>query len=278
MRKFNFFSGKQLLKNKLLCIIKNTVSSKFLMFFMTALTLTGCISPLENTSEIIAKHTATPVKIDGKIDDKIWKKACTYQLGLGRNAYAKYSPTTRRVLSGELVEHGEFKLLWDKDYIYVAIKYYDSDIVAEGRKDQIHQYAKGDVAEIFIKPLCETYYWELHVTPANKKTCFFLPGRGRLFLPSCGKANMTLITGVQVNGSINDWQDKDNYWTAEMAIPIKGITQHGAKWGIGTQWSIFISRYNYSRYLSIRELSSYPFQDVVNFHTIEDYAKVKFEK
>jgi hypothetical protein len=88
---------------------------------------------------------------------------------------------------------------------------------------------------------------------------------------------MTLKTSAYVNGSINSWQDKDNYWTAEMAIPIKGLTQYGAEFGTGSQWLIFIARYNYSRYLPLKELSSYPVLDIPDFHTIEEYAQIKFE-
>lgn len=233
-------------------------------------------SALPERAEIIAKYTSTPISIDGKLEDKAWTLTPSYPLFLGKQAYAKLSPALRRTLGTNLKEKGECKLLWDNDYLYVGIKFMDSDVVAEGEKDQMYHYNTGDVAEVFIKPQEEAYYWELYVTPANKKSCFFFPGRGRLFLPSCQKENLKLETAAAVSGSLNNWQDQDHFWTAEMAIPVKSLVQYGAEFGPGSRWNFFVSRYNYSKYLQYKELSSFPQQDEPNFHVHEEYGLIKF--
>jgi hypothetical protein len=92
---------------------------------------------------MVAKFTETPVVIDGRLDDAVWDTATSYPLSLGRDSEAR----------GEtLHEPGEVRLAWDNEFLYVGVKYYDSDIVAEGKNDQEHHYQTGDLAEVFLKP------------------------------------------------------------------------------------------------------------------------------
>jgi len=68
-----------------------------------------------------------------------------------------------------------------------------------------------------------------------------------------------------IEGTLNKSNDKDKYWTIEIAILVRQL----APWymftpaeeyyfGPGSEWKVLISRYNYSKYLSEVELSMYP--------------------
>ena len=145
----------------------------------------------------------------------------------------------------------------------------------------MHHYKMGDLCELFLKPADKTWYWELYATPLGKKTTFWFPGRGRTGLPS----NFTdyssgLKVGAQVNGTLNKWEDKDAYWTAEMAMPIKDLTARGEKFGPEADWRILVARYNYSRYSKRQgpEHSTVPQLSKVNYHLLEEYAKLKLIK
>ena len=139
------------------------------------------------------------------------------------------------------------RLAWDKEYFYLAIQFHDSDIVAEGKEDQLHHYQLGDVCELFLKPADRTWYWELYVTPTDRKTTFFFPSQGRFALPSCLEDfDMELRVAAQNKGSLNNWEDKDEYWTAEMAVPLKDLTARGDKFGPDADWRILVARYNYT--------------------------------
>ena len=63
-----------------------------------------------------------------------------------------------------------------------------------------------------------------------------------------------------------------------MAIPIKELTVHGAKFDNSANWTILLARYNYSAYLQGAELSAYPQLSNVNWHLYEEYAKLRLEK
>ena len=221
---------------------------------------------------LIAKYTETPVVIDGTLDDPIWSVAPVYQLSLSKDLTDK----------GEVLkEEGCVQLAWDEKYLYVAIKFVDSDIVQESDKDQDFHFLTGDLVEVFLKPTESTWYWEIYGTPNEKKSVFFFPGRGRLGLQGCYKLGMdldTMLVGAKVKGTLNDWKDKDEYWTLEMAIPAEELTRHGNKFGVDSVWTILIGRYNYSRYFANNELSMAPQLSVTSYHMYEEYAKLVFEK
>ncbi len=212
---------------------------------------------------LVAKYTDVPVEIDGILDDSAWSDARVYQMHISKDR------------DGEVQEGGGVMLAWDKEYLYVGAKLYDSDIVAEGDEDQLHHYLKGDTLEVFLKPEKQTWYWEAYVTPRGKKTSFFLPGRGRLWLDSMADYSMDMKVGASYKGTLNNWKDRDEYWIAEMAIPISALTEQGDDFGPSADWRILIARYNYSRYLSRWELSTAPQLPMTDFHRYEYYGILK---
>lgn len=231
------------------------------------------------TPVMIAKFTTEPVKLDGKLDEAAWAKAPAYSQELPLKAYANMPEVMQRNIGTNLREKGAIKLLWDDKYLYVGAQLDDSDVVAEGKEDQAHLYTMGDLIEVFLKPAQESYYWEIYGAPNNKKTCFFYPSRGCLFIPSCGEHKYDdLNVGATVDGTLNEWKDKDKGWAVEIAIPISELTRYGAKFDNPTNWTILVARYNYSRYLPTKELSAYPLLSAPSYHIYEDYAKLLLEK
>ena len=237
--------------------------------------LGGCTKPKEAPKPppppavVTARHTSTPVKVDGVLDDEAWQTATVYQMSLSRDRIAK---------GRTLTEGGEVRLAWDDTNLYVGIKFVDSDIVAVGEEDQLHHYALGDLVEVFVKPGDETWYWELYATPGNKKTSFMFPGRGRLGMREGYDCKCGLQVAAQCKGSLNKWEDHDTHWTAELAMPIKDLTTRGETFEPGAKWRILIARYNYSRYLPHKELSMVPPLAWANYHRHEDYGVLELVK
>lgn len=213
-----------------------------------------------------AVYTSVPVKVDGKLDDAVWEKAAVYQMTL---------PADRE---GELAGGGTVRLAWDNHYLYVAVNFEDSDIVAEGERDQLKHYEFGDLLELFLHPADQTWYWELYATPGGYKSSYWFPGRGRVGLPSGYDYDCGLKVAANcASGTLNDWRDRDTYWTAEMAMPVNDLKSFGDSFGVETDWRILIARYDYSRYNNSKgpEYSSSPTLSQTNFHLHEDYAILK---
>ena len=219
-----------------------------------------------------AKYAKKAVKIDGKLDDAVWKKATVYKLNL----------SVDKIKSGKKVqEAGEVMLAWDEKYFYVGLKLIDTDIAAEGKKDQLLHFRMGDVCELFLKPNDNKWYWELYVTPAGKKSELLYMEKGKTTLEQALEYKSGLKVAADVKGSLNNKKDRDQYWTAEMAMPVKDLTAKGDKFGPGIDWRILVARYNFSVSLKDSpkpELSAAPQLSKTNHHLLEEYAKLELVK
>ena len=215
-------------------------------------------------------RTQSPINVDGTLDEPVWKKAQVYKL---------YRAANRARSGKKVAQAGEVRLAWDKDYFYIGVIFHDLDIIGEGKEDQLKHYKFGDICEVILTPENETWYWEMYATPAGKKSCFFIPGTARVGLPSMMEYKSGLKVASKVNGTLNDWVDKDVSWSAEMAIPVKELTAHGEKFGNEGGWRILVARYNFGRYLKTEsaELSMTPQLSVENFHILSEFATLKFD-
>lgn len=195
-----------------------------------------------------AARAQQPVVLDGRLDDPVWSEAPVYELGP--------TPPNSAVLEG-----GRVQLAWDDQFLYVAATVLDSDVVAESDEDQAPHFRTGDVVEVFLKPQGKLYYWELYATPHARKTAYFFPSRGRGWLPSSGENPIAMHVAAAIDGTLNDWKDRDHGWTAEIAIPQAELRALGDPLGRDAPpWRILIGRYNYSAYLDVdtAELSCVP--------------------
>ncbi len=226
----------------------------------------------------IAKYLAQPFPQSGSDNPSIWKETPSYSLERPKNTTENIPASLKATLGDRIKESGSVKFLWNEKGLYVRGEFQDSDIVAEGTKDQEHHYTLGDLMEVFLKPAAQTWYWELYATPQKLKTAFFFPGGGRLFLPSCAENPSDLSVDAFLQGTLNQWKDRDQGWIATMFVPIQTLTSQGDSFGGGSHWKVLLGRYNYSRYLRQVEHSSAPQLSALSFHLQEEYATLKLEK
>ncbi len=246
-----------------------TVASILILYVMMSGCSCGMLKSKNqlNGSVATAHYTSVPLQLDGKLDDAIWQNAQVYSLNLPQD----------KLNSGmSLQGQGKVQFAWDNDFFYIAASFQDSDIIAQGKEDNMYHYQYGDLCEVFLKPANESYYWELYVTPAGKKTSFFYPSRGYSGLPSCiDDYKCNLKVAAQCQGTLNNWHDKDISWTAEMAMPIKDLQAYGAQFIYKASWKILVGRYNYSRYLDNVELSMAPQISKTRYDLYEEYADLE---
>lgn len=235
---------------------------------------------------LIAHYTSAPMKIDGKLDEPIWQTATAYPMHAVKKGGVPDYP---------LQETALIRLAWDDEYLYVAGDFQDADIVDNSKADQQFLYSTGDTMELFLKPSARRWYWEFYATPRGSKTTLFYPSRGRFGLnPWPYQPGSGLKVASQYQGSLNNWDDRDEGFIIEMAIPRKELARDGQrlvaqdssehdagtdarKADIAAEWTILVSRYNFSAFSETfqAELSTTPRLRVPNFHVYEEWARLK---
>ncbi len=244
------------------------------------LLLNGCRSTstgpqLNSAAAIEAHRTTAPLQIDGRLDEAAWQHATPYPFHLVVSA-------SMRSRVRELEEPGTARLLYDDRFLYLGFEFQDADVEDYSKADGQKLYTLSDVAEIFLKPADQTWYWELHLTPGGRVTTYFWPGRGLVGLPLADGGPLVRPRFVQVatrvNGTLNNWRDRDQGWTAEVAVPIEKLDPEGSLKTLGPNWRILLARYNFSRYrrqATGPELSSVPAISEPSFHLTEEFARLK---
>jgi hypothetical protein len=171
-----------------------------------------------------------------------------------------------------LKEGGKVRFAWDEKFLYLAVDFTDSDVRTSANDDGLPAYRLGDVCELFLKPVDQSCYWELYVTPNNHQTTYLWPAPGQRPRDALQKINR-LIVAAHVNGTLNNDQDHDQGWTARMAVPWDMLKFRDQQFGPKTGWHVLVGRYNYSAYLlDSPEYSSAPAISKTSYHLTEEYA------
>ncbi|MBT7984264.1 MAG: carbohydrate-binding family 9-like protein [Flavobacteriaceae bacterium] len=168
---------------------------------------------------IIPKHyvvtkTSDPILIDGKDNEKVWKNA-------------KYSDDFIDIEGIKIPKQKtNVKLLWDESYLYVFAKLYENHIWGDITKRDAVIYYNNDF-EIFINPNNHVFsYGEIEINALGTIWDLYLNRPYRLKGKADNSWNIKdLKSAVNINGTINDPNNIDNYWTVEMAIPLVEISQ-----------------------------------------------------
>lgn len=217
--------------------------------------------------------TSVPVEVDGFLNEPAWQKAPIVNFKTPKTLQPPLSRT-------------EARALYDDKYLYVGFKAYDKDICAH-KKERDSATCNDDVLEIFIKPDPVLHpnrpdpYYDFEINPLGTIFDAFVKKRSTT-------ANFSqwsiwncrgLKTAIQVKGTISNWQDFDEYWILEAAIPFAELSSlKGSTPKKGDVWLFNLTRYDYSVYLPDSvELSSYAPLSIADFHRYEEWAKLKFE-
>jgi len=180
---------------------------------------------------------------------------------------------------GEVEGKGSARLLYDDENLYVAFAFEDADVVDRSTKDDEEIYRLSDVGEIFLKPADETWYWEFHVTPKGRVSTYWWPGRGRLGLGGADPhvKPRFIRAATRIQGTVNHWEDRDQGWTAMVTLPFAKLDRFGPPKDPHSRWTIFLSRYDYSRYRmkgTGPELSAASRLSKPNYHLVDEYPRL----
>jgi transglutaminase-like putative cysteine protease len=184
----------------------------------------------------LCRHTATPIVVDGKLDDPAWADAPWTTDFVDIQDAARPKPRFRT----------RAKMLWDDDYLYIAAELEEPHVWATLTQHDSVIFRDPDF-EVFIDPKGDTHnYYEFEMNALNTSWDLMLdkPYMDR------GRANNAwdipgLKTAVHIDGTLNDPADTDRGWSLEIAFPWKVLSEHARHPGPpaeGEQWRIDFSR------------------------------------
>ena len=219
----------------------------FFLFFSLSLINCNNSNTLEldiNDKIILPKHYIVnkindEINIDGKDDELAWSNA------IYTNDFIDSE--------GDKIprQKTNVKMLWDDKFLYIFAKLYENHIWGDITKRDEVIYYNNDF-EVFINPNDDVFsYGEIEINALGTEWDLFLNRPYRLK----GKADSSwdingLKSAVDINGTLNDPNDLDDYWTVEIAIPLKEIEKLNTsgkdeKVISGDVWRINFSRVNW---------------------------------
>jgi hypothetical protein len=174
-------------------------------------------------------RTATPIKVDGKLDDPVWANATRF-------------PEFRMNLDGSSGPYKtEARALYDDTFLYFSFRCRDDNIWATFSTRDQHLWEE-EVVEVFLQAdPHQTTYIELEVNPLGTMLdIYLLDIRKPLHYESWNSQH--LEWGVQVFGTV-DGKGGDQEWTCEIAVPLEDVvTAKNLPPRVGDRWRLNLYR------------------------------------
>jgi hypothetical protein len=154
----------------------------------------------------------TPVNINKGVTDKAWENALVLK------------PFTDTVTGAPVAENTEVKLLFDKNYLYIAMTADDNQLESTFTESTMDLW-KEDAFDFFIAPSGEkNSYFEYQISPAGIVYSAFYPD----YRVKEESWKSKIKVSVSLNGTIND-DTPDTGWSLVAAVPLKELEKAGVE-------------------------------------------------
>ncbi|MEO9803258.1 MAG: carbohydrate-binding family 9-like protein [Reichenbachiella sp.] len=214
--------------------------SHFLSLLILALAIshTG-IAQTPAPEQYSCRSTASPLVIDGILDEASWAKAEWTNEFVDIEGDKKPKPTYRT----------RVKMLWDEQYFYIAAEMEEPHLWATYDQRDMVIFHENDF-EVFIDPDGDTHqYYELEINALGTVWDLMLIKPYRDGGPAIDAWDIAgLKKGVKLNGTLNNPNDTDKGWTIELAMPweiLREAARESRKPVAGDVWRVNFSRVNW---------------------------------
>lgn len=268
--------------------MKQLISLFFILLFFSAHAQPTRIDirpHIVTPNQYVVTKTTSQLQIDGKADEKAWQEAPFTNLFIDIEGI-KQVPYETKV-----------KMLWDDEFLYVYAYMEEKHIWGNLTERDAIIYHNNDF-EVFVDP--EGFgknYGEVEINALGTvwDLCLNKPYR------TGGRANSAwdmpaMKTALHIEGTVNDPSDIDQYWSVEMAIPLKPLVafrkkakklpKDGEQWRLNfsrVQWQHEIIEGQYRRKevkgKRLRENNwVWSKQGVINMHEPEKWGYLQFSE
>jgi len=210
------------------------------------------------------------VRLDGKVAERTWQgKEMAFRFFKSRAmGTPRYQTKTYA--------------MWDDEALYIAAKMDDEDVVGylQNRDDPIYN---EDAFEVFLLPnQTNQLIFEFEFSPKgvifdglNRRT----PDNksGYRVETARGWNAEGLICKASVDGTLNNFGDKDRGWSVEIMIPFSALSVFAEKPKVGDKWKITFARCESSVYLDdVEWSSSVPIAKYGCWENYDEWKPLKF--
>ncbi len=229
---------------------------------------------------VCSKSIARPT-IDGSLDEPAWRETRFSEPFVDIEGDAKPRPEFDT----------KVKLLWDNDYLYIGARLVEPNVWGVLTEHDSVIFYDNDF-EIFIDPDGDRQkYYEIEVNALATVWDLFLP---RAYRDGGSAIDAWEVPGLKVatrvDGTINRFDDQDEGWTVEIAIPWRALAEPGGAAGSpprnGDQMRINFSRVEWRTRTTANSLVKIPGrreenwvwspQGAVDMHRPEMWGYVQF--
>jgi hypothetical protein len=164
----------------------------------------------------VARPAATPIRVDGKLDDSAWRLAPWTEAFIDIEGSSRPPPPllTRA------------KVLWSEEALWIGAELEEPHVwgTLTERDDVIYL---DDDFEVFLDPDGDTHaYYELEINALGTEWDLFLARPYRDGGPAIHAWDIPgLRTAVSVDGTLNQPEDMDRGWSVEIAIPWAALAE-----------------------------------------------------
>jgi len=206
------------------------------------------------------------VVVDGKAEEAAWKDA---------------KPITEFRLwttLGEPTERTTVRFCYDDVFLYAFYECDDKDLYTlyQARDARIWE---SDCIELFLWPdEGNAIYYEFEVAPNNAVFDARMVNTGSGGYQRWAQWNCEVRTATQLEGTLNQWRDRDEGYTVEVAIPLGALCETIGEGGLeGQTWRFAAVRADLSVTLRAAERSSTANVPEGDVHRKDGYFTLTFK-
>ncbi len=219
--------------------------------------------------EYVCPRVSAPPVIDGAVDDTVWRSAPPTEVFTRFDAEAADAALLRTTA----------RLAWDDGYLYVAFECEDPDVWSD-LTDRDANLWEGEVVEVYVDPDGDgEQYFEFEVNPRNAVIDLRIP-RSVQGAPQDVEAArqwdaVGLRSAVRVEGTLDDRDDRDRGWSAELAVPFATLADSAsARPRLGDVWRMQLFRIDRSKSLTHPQFLAWSATDA--FHNPTRFGRLSF--
>jgi hypothetical protein len=184
----------------------------------------------------VAYRAATPIVIDGRLDEPAWQAAPWWEDHADIEGFQKTKPRFRT----------RGKMLWDDKYFYIAAFLEEPHVWGTLTQHDAVIFQDNDF-EVFIDPDGDNQqYYEIEINALNTEWDLRLAKAYRNGGPALNEWEIPgLLHATHVEGTLNQPGDTDRGWSIEFAFPWESLREYAGcacPPRDGDQWRVNFSR------------------------------------